>query len=628
MNSTAKASLKKLDLKDRTILEQFRAQLEEVILTQEVERAYLFSLVLRNQLHQNPDLKRIDEDVYTEYQRMVVKAQWISLLLMRKEEVRGLLKENLVEALEMKDLGILGKLRGRLLVELDILERDTYKKELLSDLKSNTQTLTKEIIRSDESKFLPTVEQWIQEYIREVGSENIRDRLKQAQFFSANPNVKKLSEEEKRRLELVIHIHERLMTPSSTKEGIEEAIPIDDPKRPGVLRGGVFEEIKPDEMRREFDNAQRISDEIQKTFKYTPPASCTEQARTHIAQMPFIGEYVADLIRAVGGNTYDIPKKFIEALKVKDKNHAIAALYFLGENRKLKNFLSEHTNLREKVKVFIVQDILNTTAGLFVDKNSQDPSVMQGFFKYALQDQLGLAEYEAGLHANDIGSSIGPEYAHMAYPDPEKKSYVWTKTRMEGDKLILEKPPVTEAEEEETVETGEEDASGERLEELLEFAKKRMKETFVAESVLMGKVGENAVELKKQLVNALKTRDANKAVGALLILSKIGKLQQALRESGNWRETLKNHIADKYNSQALKEFVEKNPTDPTVVSEFLQYVLQDRLGFKESEAAVVGMEVGDRMGGKYQTISAADEENNMFSWIPNKVVDGKLVQEV
>ncbi|MFC1687146.1 hypothetical protein ACFL0L_01020 [Patescibacteria group bacterium] len=626
---TSKNILPSLQLKDENIQKQFRRKLDEIILSQNIEQAYLFSIVLRDQLNKSEDFKRIDQTAYEQYEKMIIQAQWIALLNMRQEQVRSLIGQNLVEGIEMEDFGILQAIRTRLLLELDVLKRDKFKKELLSDLRLNTQSLTNEVIRSRDKRYLPTVKQWIQEYIEEIGSDNLGDRLKQAQFFSANSNVRKLSPEEKRRLEIVVHIYERLAADSSSKEGIEEAIPIDDPKRKGVLREGIFEEIKPYEMEKELKYAESIAEAVEKRVQEgvgKQPTSLEAQERHHIADMPRIREQVAKIVPRTKGQIDKIEEIFVKAIKDEDTYSVLAALYYLAGKKAFQNFLLSRKDWVQKVSAYIAIQYPGKKISAFITNNLSSPEVIQGLIRYILQDQMRLPEYRVALIAIDIGKLLGSEYEKMAYPDSEKKSYVWTKIKAEGEKLILEEPPKMTISEEEVLE--EEEVYGESLDELLEFAKKRMKETFVAESVLMGKVGENAVELKKQLVNALKTRDADKAVGALLILSKIGKLQQALKESGNWRETLKNYIADKYNSQALKQFVEENPTDPTVVSEFLQYVLQDRLGFKESEAAVVGMEVGDRMGGKYQTMSAADEENNMFSWIPNKVEDGKLVPEV
>ncbi len=166
------------------------------------------------------------------------------------------------------------------------------------------------------------------------------------------------------------------------------------------------------------------------------------------------------------------------------------------------------------------------------------------------------------------------------------------------------------------------------LAELLTFAKERMASPFAEEQKLRQSLGDDPVKIKKELVEALRKRDRAHLVACILLLARIGRLQDALKQSESWRQTVAGYAEKKYPEARVREFIDARPTDPIIISEFLQYLLQDRLNMAADEAAIVGMELGDIMGGEYKLMAYADEAEGTFLWAPHAVENGKLVNKV
>lgn len=164
-------------------------------------------------------------------------------------------------------------------------------------------------------------------------------------------------------------------------------------------------------------------------------------------------------------------------------------------------------------------------------------------------------------------------------------------------------------------------------EELLAFALKQLQKPFVEEKSLRSKISDDAVQAKKELVVSLQSNNGNRVIGTLLLLARIKRLHDALKDSSSWRETVGAYVSKKYTAD-LGTFIEANPTHPAVISEFLQYLLGERLGYDAEESAVVAMELGDIMGGAYKLMAYADEVQGKYMWTPHEVKEGKLVERL
>lgn len=166
------------------------------------------------------------------------------------------------------------------------------------------------------------------------------------------------------------------------------------------------------------------------------------------------------------------------------------------------------------------------------------------------------------------------------------------------------------------------------LTQIFSEAAKFMTPIYQEEKGVQGRTGNEPAKVKKQLVDSLKQRNPDQLSACLLLLARSGSLQDALKQSASWRDTVGTYLQKRYPDVDLRFFVENNPTSPVVISEFLQYLLQDRLGLPEDRAAIIGMELGDIMGDGYRMMAYADEAQGTFRWVEHKVDGGRLVDDI
>jgi len=230
------------NLKKQEYLEEIKKLAQDMINNDEFVEAYRLSSDLLSILRENKDFKQNYFDLYKQYALAIVKLRWVALPLIREEEVINLFQNHFVKSFYVADYNIFYKLRATLLGIVGLDNRDNFKKQLISSLLKNQESIsTKKIIINQLTKE-PTVSNWLLYYDSEVG--NLKtDKLKKAQFLSNNQNFQGLESKEKNNLKKLFKLYERLKISSQDLEGFEEDIPIDDEGQEGYVRGGVFEPL-------------------------------------------------------------------------------------------------------------------------------------------------------------------------------------------------------------------------------------------------------------------------------------------------------------------------------------------------------------------------------------------------
>lgn len=155
------------------------------------------------------------------------------------------------------------------------------------------------------------------------------------------------------------------------------------------------------------------------------------------------------------------------------------------------------------------------------------------------------------------------------------------------------------------------------------------------EDELMVKAQGNADRIKRDLANAALGGDKNTLVACLKILARAGSLQTVLQDHPAWFAAIAESMRKKYTTSYGQGVVEQmisnaklNPDNPALLSEFLQYLLNERLKMNENDSALVGLEIGQMLYGENQRFSFGNEATGEFEWVKNRVVDGKLVSEI
>jgi len=145
----------------------------------------------------------------------------------------------------------------------------------------------------------------------------------------------------------------------------------------------------------------------------------------------------------------------------------------------------------------------------------------------------------------------------------------------------------------------------------------------------------DAERLKKELALASRQNDRRRAIACLKILAREKALVTALRDNPSWFTAVAEYIQKKYGGRYRADEVyyavsnmKLEPTAPAAISEFLQYLLKEKLQMSESDSALVGVEIGQLLGEQYQGLAYGNQETGNFEWTKNKIVDKKLVSEV
>jgi hypothetical protein len=140
--------------------------------------------------------------------------------------------------------------------------------------------------------------------------------------------------------------------------------------------------------------------------------------------------------------------------------------------------------------------------------------------------------------------------------------------------------------------------------------------------------------VKKELATAARTNDAKRVIACLRMLAAEKVLITSLQDNPSWFLAVSEYIQKKYASNYKSDDIayaisnmKINPTTPAAISEFLQYMLRDKLGLSENDSALTGVELGQLLGGAFQGLAYGNQENGNFEWNKNKIVDRKLINE-
>ncbi len=139
-------------------------------------------------------------------------------------------------------------------------------------------------------------------------------------------------------------------------------------------------------------------------------------------------------------------------------------------------------------------------------------------------------------------------------------------------------------------------------------------------------------EIQKTLSQAVRDGQRTRAMAALKILARQNVLVKALSSSPAWQQAVSDYIGEKYAQDYGQQVAEQaaadaktRPTDPVVVTEFLQYVLKEKLRMSDNDSALVGVEISQLLGQPYQSIAYGNQETGSFTWAQHRIVKGRLV---
>ncbi len=137
--------------------------------------------------------------------------------------------------------------------------------------------------------------------------------------------------------------------------------------------------------------------------------------------------------------------------------------------------------------------------------------------------------------------------------------------------------------------------------------------------------------IKKRLAQAAREGKKYTAAACLKLLARQGALITALRDNKAWFEAVSQYIIDRYSSQLGLAEVRKavaslknDPTKPSAISEFLQYLLKEKLKYGEHESALMAIDIAHQLPEAYQNMAYGNSETGQFEWAENVIENGKL----
>ncbi|MFH1838464.1 MAG: hypothetical protein ABH808_03155 [Candidatus Kuenenbacteria bacterium] len=401
-----------------------------------------------------PKFKETYPYLFERYQNLILQTKWLALPRFSEKEIIGLFEENFTKIFELEFYNLWSKIEMKLISIAFCEDRDEFKKKIREALLRNKENFSSEIIIQDDKKYKPTVSNWLLLYNKILGTESI-NRLKIAQFFVSNPNIKKLNSEEKDKLRTLINLYERLKLSSLTLEGFEEEIPVNEPGRKGIIKAGVFypeNEKLINKFRKtikDFEDSakfEKVLEPLEKPKQEKKPEEIKEEIKKPIDKKEisikekilsgyFKGQLEQKVIynfeREIINETKKDPEKiklvFKQALDVPEREKAIAALKLLAQINELSELVKD-----EKIGqgfIFFLSDLGEKITMEDLKQLSNSIKYTNLLLQYVLKNKLGLNENDSakiGVQFSNILSAFNKEFRKMVYFNADKGEFRWS----------------------------------------------------------------------------------------------------------------------------------------------------------------------------------------------------------
>lgn len=237
--STVQELLEQFHIEKTEVCEEIENGVKDFIKFNETKEAFDFSKNLIILINGFPRFKEIYPYLFERYQDLILQIKWLTLFWLSEREILALFEENFTKIFELESFDIWEKVRVKLIFISFCEDRDELKKKIIEALLRNKENFTSQILIQGDKKHKPTIGNWLFLLNSLLGT-NPLSRLKIAQFLVSDSNVKKLNPKEKENFRVLINLYEKLKLSSSTLEGFEEDIPVNEEGKNGVIREGIF----------------------------------------------------------------------------------------------------------------------------------------------------------------------------------------------------------------------------------------------------------------------------------------------------------------------------------------------------------------------------------------------------
>lgn len=173
-----------------------------------------------------------------------------------------------------------------------------------------------------------------------------------------------------------------------------------------------------------------------------------------------------------------------------------------------------------------------------------------------------------------------------------------------------------------------------RLKEHYQGYRKNRKLVLAAEDRIMIETKGDVQALRRVLSAASRNQEKQQLIACLKILAREQALVPALQSSPAWLQAVAEYVSRKYQKRSTDQdllqwtaSIKAGAVSVPVVSEFLQYLLKEKISLSENNSALVGVEIGKLLGSSYEPIAYGNEETGEFEWSTFELMDGKLIPE-
>jgi hypothetical protein len=148
-------------------------------------------------------------ELYKRYQKILGRVGLTALPCFPVEKFYDVVRKNIAVGLADDDIDLVAGIR-RKLIEYPMAFRDDIKVNARKALRESTSTLgSKPIVSSDKKEKSPTVGNWIRDYDKFLGMGK-HSRVEQSDYLFKSDNVKGLKPEERKKLDHLIRLYEKL----------------------------------------------------------------------------------------------------------------------------------------------------------------------------------------------------------------------------------------------------------------------------------------------------------------------------------------------------------------------------------------------------------------------------------
>lgn len=218
-------------------LAQLKEDIRYVIKFGLINEAFLLIKILKKELKENADFASD-----TENYKFLYQLSWIVLPKLTDGDVIDLFTNHFMLFFELTDFDLWETFKSKL-INLELEDRDDFKKKIKKILEENKEKITNQKIIVNDNISLPTVANWIMDYNIHIGGDKFSSSEKRNEYLSYNENIKQTSKEERMRLRILFDFYDRLSISSLTREGYEELLLINEGGVKGFMLNGIYVKI-------------------------------------------------------------------------------------------------------------------------------------------------------------------------------------------------------------------------------------------------------------------------------------------------------------------------------------------------------------------------------------------------